>query len=316
MESSEFKEIGKTEVVRGTDPKFRQSLIVEFDEQDDDILRFELVNKLKEEESRRYVEIECSRVQQLAETIDSKLEESLIGSTGESIVLSAASDIDSKLKAILQFRATGITKKDNVFGKTQTLFTISRIHEEVKTVLYTSEAISSQEPEWIAAEIKMTQLLNGSTRDCPLKIDIYNTTQFGGNNFCGGVTASWNQLSKRKNARFEILTEANTSAGILVVLQARTELDTSFIDYVAAGLEFHYTLAVDMSSSNGSGDSSLHYRMPAKRNQYQQSISAICKVLGEFEHVTYMPMYGFGARPDENADNISQCFPLNGKEDV
>jgi hypothetical protein len=72
-------------------------------------------------------------------------------------------------------------------------------------------------------------------------------------------------------------------------------------------------VAVDFTASNGapSQPNSLHYHSAGALNEYQHALSAVSKILLDYDSDGMIPAYGFGAKlPPAGA--VSHAFALNG----
>eukprot|EP00461_Guttulinopsis_vulgaris_P001182 UN01182 len=101
----------------------------------------------------------------------------------------------------------------------------------------------------------------------------------------------------------------------------------SFLDYLAGGLDFNLTVAIDFTGSNGDprSPSSLHYIDPTgnKKNQYIESLRSIGNILLAYAQKQFVPTLGFGGfvalgdgvNPPA-APVTSHCFPLSLRTDM
>lgn len=87
----------------------------------------------------------------------------------------------------------------------------------------------------------------------------------------------------------------------------------SFLSYIFNGLQLALTIAIDFTLSNGdpSDSSSLHYYDQSK-NQYLQAITAVGRILENYDSDKMFPVIGFGGRIPMLLDKTSHCFALNG----
>jgi hypothetical protein len=87
----------------------------------------------------------------------------------------------------------------------------------------------------------------------------------------------------------------------------------SFLSYIFNGLQLALTIAVDFTLSNGnpSNPDSLHHYDPA-RNQYLKAITAVGRILENYDSDKMFPIVGFGGKVPMLLDKTSHCFALNG----
>ncbi|KAH7571987.1 hypothetical protein JRO89_XS04G0180500 [Xanthoceras sorbifolium] len=87
----------------------------------------------------------------------------------------------------------------------------------------------------------------------------------------------------------------------------------TFLDYISAGFELNFMVAVDFTASNGNPRTpdSLHYIDPSGRlNSYQQAIMEVGEVIQFYDSDRRFPAWGFGGKTFNGA--VSHCFNLNG----
>lgn len=107
----------------------------------------------------------------------------------------------------------------------------------------------------------------------------------------------------------------------------------TFLNFLQAGLDLNFMVAIDFTGSNGNPNSpsSLHYIHPTtilpttpdrgasypsvvsykSMNPYELAIHAVGPVLEYYDSDKLFPTYGFGACA-QGSTTTSHCFPLNG----
>uniref|UniRef100_A0A0N4U9J4 VWFA domain-containing protein n=1 Tax=Dracunculus medinensis TaxID=318479 RepID=A0A0N4U9J4_DRAME len=87
----------------------------------------------------------------------------------------------------------------------------------------------------------------------------------------------------------------------------------SFIDFITAGTQIHFSVAVDFTASNGNPlhPSSLHYIHPHKYNPYMKALCAISNVIGKYNKQDRIAAFGFGAQTPPKYE-LSHFFYMNG----
>jgi len=90
----------------------------------------------------------------------------------------------------------------------------------------------------------------------------------------------------------------------------------SFLDYIQAGTQIHFTVAVDFTASNGkpTDAKSLHFIHPHTSNDYMIALRDIGSVIEKYSRTRKMVGLGFGAQvpPDFH---VSHAFFMNGSHD-
>lgn len=88
----------------------------------------------------------------------------------------------------------------------------------------------------------------------------------------------------------------------------------SLVDYLQGGLKLHFSVAIDLTKSNGnpSDPLSLHYRESIfSTNRYIRALTAIANVLRVYIPTNdYFAAFGFGAELPGSPGMTSSCFPL------
>ncbi|KAF8008857.1 hypothetical protein BT93_K2494 [Corymbia citriodora subsp. variegata] len=157
------------------------------------------------------------------------------------------------------------------------------------------------------------------SEDSPLVIECFNFNSSGKHDLIGKLRKSLLDLEKLHSSGKGENLVLPTAAGDKV-LKSQLFVDTfsestqdTFLDYLAAGFEVNFMLAVDFTASNGNPrlPDSLHYIDPSGRpNAYQRAILEVGEVLQFYDSDRRFPAWGFGARPIDGP--VSHCFNLNG----
>ena len=88
----------------------------------------------------------------------------------------------------------------------------------------------------------------------------------------------------------------------------------SLIEYLQGGLKLHFSVAIDLTASNGDprDPNSLHYQTPGFANQYVRALTIIGSILQHYAPTDNMfSAYGFGAELPGQTGVASSCFPLS-----
>lgn len=92
----------------------------------------------------------------------------------------------------------------------------------------------------------------------------------------------------------------------------------SFLDYVKAGTQIHFVIAVDFTASNGDPNypDSLHWLDPMRRkmNPYESALQAVGNILKPYDTMGLFAGFGFGAKFHGTNMPPSHLFPLNGND--
>lgn len=92
----------------------------------------------------------------------------------------------------------------------------------------------------------------------------------------------------------------------------------SFLDYIRAGAQIHFVIAIDFTASNGDPayPDSLHHmdRMGRQLNPYESALLAVGKIIKPYDTMGLYAGFGFGAKLRGPNCPPSHLFPLNGND--
>lgn len=92
----------------------------------------------------------------------------------------------------------------------------------------------------------------------------------------------------------------------------------SFLDYIRAGAQIHFVIAIDFTASNGDPNypDSLHYLDPMGRklNPYEQALISVGNIIKPYDTQQLFAGFGFGAKLNGPNRPPSHLFPLNGND--
>jgi hypothetical protein len=82
---------------------------------------------------------------------------------------------------------------------------------------------------------------------------------------------------------------------------AETRNQREFLEFLKVNMTISVVACVDFTNSNLHTPSkiSLHALDPDRPNMYQQAVSSVCHVLGNYDSDKLFPIYGFGANIQE-----------------
>ena len=81
------------------------------------------------------------------------------------------------------------------------------------------------------------------------------------------------------------------NSGVLSLLSITVEEEKGFVEYLSAGLQMNFSVAIDFTASNGvpSSPTSLHYMNPYQLNPYGSAIKAVGEVIADYDNVSMAP---------------------------
>lgn len=186
-------------------------------------------------------------------------------------------------------------------------------------------------PKFKPFQQKLLTLCNGDC-DRTIRIEIIDE-RFGMDRLLGFFETTVNSL--KRSSRFEpdkqhvydLITESSSSIyrtnkkrkvtqskAILTDFKLMTQ--ATFLDYIRAGAEIHFVIAIDFTASNGDPTlmESLHHIDPQNRslNPYEASLLAVGNILKPYDTKNMFAGFGFGAKLSGPNKPPSHLFPLNG----
>jgi len=144
----------------------------------------------------------------------------------------------------------------------------------------------------------------------PLRADILYE-RAGAETIAGSVELSLRRLRSVKSVP---LTAGGKSTGDLLVHGVVVTEEHSFLDYIIGGCEVSLVVAIDFTASNGDPGQpgTLHYRDPARPNEYEAATRAVGDILANYDSDQLFPAFGFGAKLPPDYRTAQHCFSLTG----
>ncbi|KAK3403621.1 hypothetical protein EUGRSUZ_K00066 [Eucalyptus grandis] len=333
-----LKEVGRTEVVLNSlNPKWINTVNVTFQFEIVQTMLFRLydvdtqfhqidVKMLKLEEQQFLGEASCALSEIITKsnrslTLDLTHGEEYTGLSCPQncgrLALHAEECISSKTAAEMILRCSELEHK-NLFSRTDPFLVISRyVDGGLSIPVCKTEVIRSDlKPTWKPVFLNIQQV---GSKDSPLVIECFNFNSSGKHDLIGKLKKSLLDLEKLHSSGTGENLALPTAAGDKI-LKSQLFVDTfsestqhTFLDYLAAGFEVNFMVAVDFTASNGNPrlPDSLHYIDPSGRpNAYQRAILEVGEVLQFYDSDRRFPAWGFGARPIDGP--VCHCFNLNG----
>jgi hypothetical protein len=131
--------------------------------------------------------------------------------------------------------------------------------------------------------------------------------------------------SRQQHAQvFSLLDHKSIGGGVkpsqskVTISNFRIINQASFLDYIRAGAQIHFVIAIDFTASNGDPNypDSLHYLDPLgrKMNPYEQALLSVGNIIKPYDTQGLFAGFGFGAKLIGPNRPPSHLFPLNGND--
>lgn len=325
-------EVGRTEVVKNClDPKFVKSFEVDYYFEQVQKVRFMVYDVDNASDSLNDDDFLGSFECTLGEAASkSPLSGALVRKGGKvagksSITVTVREMGVSQVSLSLLFNAKHLDKKD-FMGKSDPFLVLHCCMPDGSWVaVHQTEVVKNNlNPVWKEFEVS-TNKLSSADPNQPIKIDCYDYDSDGSHDLIGSFQTSINQLTSAApgmQLEWQCVNPKKTSkkgycnSGMVYLESCRSQRTFTFLDFILAGLQLNFSVAVDFTGSNGNprDPNSLHYHHPSHPNQYISAIQAVGTVLQDYDSDQLYPGLGFGARIPPN-NEVSHCFPLNFQAD-
>ncbi len=245
-------------------------------------------------------------------------------SKGGQFVITAEEVSTNRDVVRLHLAATGLDKKDT-FSKSDPVLIISKVTGSGQfTPVHKTEVVNnSLNPEWHPFSISVRDLCNGDY-DRNLQFEVFDWDSDGKSDLIGGFITNLRALSTAtaQNKFFQCINPKKQSkknyknSGEVFLKYFMIERVTSFMDYIQAGTNLNFSVAIDFTASNGHprDPNSLHFRNPKGSNQYTTAIRAVGSVIQDYDSDKNFPALGFGAKIPPHGQ-VSHEFFLNLQQD-
>eukprot|EP00111_Clytia_hemisphaerica_P000713 TCONS_00002099-protein len=315
-----WKEYDRTESVRDDlNPTFVKSIIIEYYFEVYQRMKFEVYDRdsssavLNNHDFLGYVEVSLgSIVGEHGGTTTKNLYSRQKEKLRSTITFNVEELFDTKEILKLQIKGHRLDQKD-LFSSSDPFIVISRCSLENNNFLpvYKTEMIkNNNSPIWKKFEIPVTTLCNGD-RDRVIRFECFDSGSK--RTLIGSCDTSLNELLRDPKQKL-VLTQKKSKAhaGSLRLQFIEIESKASFLDYIAAGLQLCFHVAIDFTASNGNValPSSLHY--PHGTNQYMEALWNVGRICEDYDTDKLITAYGFGAKVNKQ---IAHDFHLNFKRD-
>ena len=320
---SNWKSVGKTEIVwDNLNPDFIKNFAIDFHfeetrnllfkvyDADDELARIENADFIGEAQCT-VNEIVAAPGQQLIKTLRLTNKNESRGN----IIVRVEEMNESKEKATLWVAGQNLEDHSGWFRSYKPFFYLSRAMENgTFQRIYSSEFISSKNPNWKYFELPI-QVLCNNDYSRPIAIELYDHHSNGNHSFIARGEFSLKQITEDGNRNIDLIDPKKSkkrgyrNSGIIIIKQLDIVREHSFIDYIAGGCQISLITAIDFTASNRDPNdpNSLHHIRPQGFNDYEKALFPVGEILLTYDSDKLVPMYGFGGKV---GGMINHCFPL------
>lgn len=223
--------------------------------------------------------------------------------------------LESRQKVYMIISGRNLDDLDT-FTKSDPYIKLYKGFEDDWLLIYESKIIMNNlNPSWDPITMDYSFLCDnkGSTK---MKIECFDFDDQKKSDFIGECEFHARDLIKGKKFILYNPEKSKSNTGAIVIEKFDLIDEGSFIDYLRQGMRINLTIAIDYTSSNGliTNNNSLHYLSSESKNEYEQALEKIGKILSEYDDDKKYSIFGFGGEP-EWLDSVSHCFALNGFQD-
>lgn len=216
-----------------------------------------------------------------------------------------------------------LDRKD-FFISSDPYFIVSQLGKNAasRSQLYKSEVVRrTVNPTWRPFQFKVAIPKGGGKQDIRLEILVYDKDNHRRDDEIGKSVYSLADLEK--NSSVAVVNEQRKkkrrgykNSGTLELNNFQVIAMPSLVDYLQGGLKLHFSVAIDMTASNGGPNdpTSLHFQ-DYYGNRYTRALGAIINVLDRYQTDKMFAAFGFGAELPGNPGFTSSCFPLSLGQD-
>lgn len=194
-----------------------------------------------------------------------------------------------------------------------------------RSQLYKSEVVRrTVNPTWRPFQFKVAIPKGGGKEDIKLEILVYDKDNHKRDDEIGKAVHSLSELESQRavpviNEPRKTKRRSYKNSGMLEFTKFEIIPMPTLVDYIQGGLKLHFSVAVDLTASNGDpkDPTSLHF-LNMDGNRYTRAIIAIANVLQRYQSDSTNPKFaafGFGAELPRNPGYTSSCFPLSLESD-
>lgn len=204
----------------------------------------------------------------------------------------------------------------DTFTKSDPYIKMYKGFEDDWLLIYESKIIMNcLNPNWDPITMDYSFLCDnkGSTK---MKIECFDFDDQKKSEFIGECEFHARDLVKGRDFILNNPEKNKRNTGAIFIEKFDLIDEGSFIDYLRQGMRINLTIAIDYTSSNGLivNNNSLHYLSSETKNEYEQALEKIGRILSEYDDDKKYSVFGFGGEP-EWLDSVSHCFALNSFQD-
>lgn len=324
-------EIGRTEVIQDNlNPKFAKKILIQYHFEQIQHLRFEVFdidpvggNDFLGGLNTTLADIVASRA--------STFKQPLVGGPRRKpgyLIVDAEELVTCKQVATFEMSAIDLPPSFCGLLAPSTSVYIYRSNENgALTIVHRSQNVRRNcNPRFPAFNQKLVTLCNGDLdRNIRFELVDQNLSMERHLGYFEATINSLKSAARNQTAQvFDLLDHKSMGRGLkaskskVSITNFKIINQASFLDYVKAGAQIHFVIAIDFTASNGDPNypDSLHYLDPLgrKMNPYEQALLSVGNIIKPYDTQGLFAGFGFGAKLLGPNRPPSHLFPLNGND--
>lgn len=323
-------EIGRTEVIQDNlNPKFAKKVIVQYNFEQIQRLRFEVYD-IDPVGGNDYLGALDTTLANIIAARSSTFKQPLVGGPrkkSSNLIVEAEELTACKQVIVFNLSATNLPSYCCGLFNPSTRVHIYRSSENGSwTIVHRSKIVQkTTDPDFKLFQLKLVTLCNGDL-DRTIKFELIDQ-RFSGEISLGFLETTVNSLKRNdmgKQIQVFNLSQNHghnsspVKSSKIIFNDFRLINQATFLDYIKAGTQIHFVIAVDFTASNGDPNyaSSLHYLDPMgkRMNPYEAALLAVGNIIKPYDTMGLFAGFGFGAKLNGLTKPPNHLFPLNGND--
>lgn len=324
-------EIGRTEVIQDSlNPKFAKKVLMQYHFEQIQRLRFEVYD-IDPVGNNDFLGALNTTLADIVAARSSTFKQPLIGGPRRKpgyLIVEAEELTACKQVATFNLSASNLPPFCCGFFNPSASVHIFRSNESgSSTIVHRSPTVNrTTNPNFKLFQLKLVTLCNGDL-DRTIKFELMDQ-RFRREKALGFFETTINSLKGnrllKQGQMFNLLHDrghggsASVESSTVTISNFRLITQATFLDYIKAGAQIHFVIAIDFTASNGDPayPDSLHYLDPMgrKMNPYEAALLAVGNIIKPYDTMGLFAGFGFGAKLNGPNKPPSHLFPLNDND--
>lgn len=323
-------EVGRTEVIQDNlNPKFVKKVIMQYNFEQIQRLRFE-VHDIDPVGGNDFLGALNTTLADIISARSSAFKQPLVGGPRKKsgyLIVTAEELTACKQVVTFNLHASNLPSYCcGIFNPSAKVHVYKSSEDGSSTIVHRSKtARKTSNPDFEVFRLKLVTLCNGDL-DRTIKFELIDQ-RFKREESLGSFETTINSLKingLEKNSQVFNLSPNHgrgtsfVESSKIIFSDFKLMNQATFLDYIRAGTQIHFVIAIDFTASNGdpTRPGSLHYLDPMglHMNPYEAALLAVGNIIKPYDTMGLFAGFGFGARLHGQTNPPSHLFPLNGND--